>query len=171
MNSICPPFRLWRRAARSVSVAGAAALVAAPLQAQRAAPRPTVIKGDAETPDYVIPRETLLIENPIALTSYTGDKTEAGNFVNFLTSPAGQRIFVFHVHLVIDDSNDLSANQRRGCRIDKADDIAFLEVRDDHAPHRRQVLRRQNIFNHAHIHIRVLRLVSRANPLDIGNGA
>jgi sulfate transport system substrate-binding protein len=43
--------------------------------------------------DYVIPDATILIENPIALTT-SGDRSpQARAFVNFLLGPDGQRIF------------------------------------------------------------------------------
>jgi sulfate transport system substrate-binding protein len=48
-------------------------------------------KGQAV--DYVIPNDTLLIENPIAVTTSTKHPTEAKAFVDFLYSPAGQQIF------------------------------------------------------------------------------
>src|SRR5256714_1735494 len=43
--------------------------------------------------DYVIPDQTILIENPIAATKKAGDPKKAKAFVDFLESPAGQRIF------------------------------------------------------------------------------
>lgn len=43
--------------------------------------------------DYVIPPTTLLIENPIAVTTTTKNATAAENFVAFLKSDAGQKIF------------------------------------------------------------------------------
>jgi sulfate/thiosulfate-binding protein len=43
--------------------------------------------------DYVIPTDTLLIENPIAVTSNTGHPKEAKAFVDFLYSAQGQQIF------------------------------------------------------------------------------
>jgi sulfate/thiosulfate-binding protein len=48
-------------------------------------------KGQAV--DYVIPNDTLLIENPIAVVSTTKHPTEAKAFVDFLYSKAGQQIF------------------------------------------------------------------------------
>lgn len=48
-------------------------------------------KGQAV--DYVIPNDTLLIQNPIAVTTGTKHPTEAKAFVDFLYSPAGQQIF------------------------------------------------------------------------------
>ncbi len=42
---------------------------------------------------FVIPKATILIENPIAVTSRSSHKAEASAFVNFLHSPAAQKIF------------------------------------------------------------------------------
>lgn len=42
---------------------------------------------------YVIPRDTLLIQNPIAVLATGGHSASARDFVNYLLSPAGQRIF------------------------------------------------------------------------------
>jgi sulfate/thiosulfate-binding protein len=42
--------------------------------------------------EYVIPKDTILIQNPIAVLS-AGNTTEAQKFVNYLLSPAGQRIW------------------------------------------------------------------------------
>jgi len=43
--------------------------------------------------EYVIPSATILIQNPIAVTSQ-GNTAEAQKFVNYLLSPAGQTIWV-----------------------------------------------------------------------------
>jgi sulfate transport system substrate-binding protein len=43
--------------------------------------------------DYVIPDQTILIENPIAVTEEGKDNDAAASFVEFLRSDAGQRIF------------------------------------------------------------------------------
>ncbi|HEX8074475.1 MAG TPA: sulfate ABC transporter substrate-binding protein [Thermoleophilaceae bacterium] len=43
--------------------------------------------------DYVVPRETILIENPVAATLEPGDPEAAAAFVEFLYSPAAQAIF------------------------------------------------------------------------------
>src|SRR5207248_11436199 len=43
--------------------------------------------------DYVIPPQTILSQNPIAMTSKAGNSTKANAFVSFLKSPAGQKIF------------------------------------------------------------------------------
>ena len=41
--------------------------------------------------EYVIPKDTILIQNPIAVV---GSSTEGQKFVNYLLSPAGQKIWV-----------------------------------------------------------------------------
>jgi sulfate/thiosulfate-binding protein len=43
--------------------------------------------------DYVIPQQTILIENPIAVLSKSSHPTEAKSFVSFLRSPKGQTIW------------------------------------------------------------------------------
>jgi sulfate/thiosulfate-binding protein len=48
-------------------------------------------KGQAV--DYVIPSDTLLIENPVAVTATTKYPAQAKAFVDFLYSQAGQQIF------------------------------------------------------------------------------
>ena len=45
---------------------------------------------------YVVPRNTILIQNPIAVTSFSGHQTEAKAFVSFLLSPKGQTIWAKH---------------------------------------------------------------------------
>ena len=50
-------------------------------------------KAKNQPVDYVIPSDTLLIENPIAVTSTTKHPAEAKAFVDFLYSTAGQQIF------------------------------------------------------------------------------
>src|SRR6188474_3221830 len=42
---------------------------------------------------FRIPRSTILIENPIAVTSHSEHKTEAKAFLRFLRTPAAQKIF------------------------------------------------------------------------------
>ena len=44
--------------------------------------------------DYVIPDETLLIENPIAVVNESKDPKLAQSFVDFLYTPEAQEIFV-----------------------------------------------------------------------------
>ncbi len=46
-----------------------------------------------EAIDYVIPTATILIENPVAVTSRSAQADKARSFVQFLRSPQGQRIF------------------------------------------------------------------------------
>jgi sulfate transport system substrate-binding protein len=43
--------------------------------------------------DYVVPDQTILIENPVAVTTSSGHAAQARAFVDFLRSPEGQRIF------------------------------------------------------------------------------
>ena len=43
--------------------------------------------------DYVIPKDTLLIQNPIAVTTTTKHPAQAKAFLDFVYSPAGQQIF------------------------------------------------------------------------------
>jgi sulfate transport system substrate-binding protein len=42
---------------------------------------------------FLIPKATILIENPIAVTSKSSHKAEANAFVNYLHTPAAQKIF------------------------------------------------------------------------------
>jgi sulfate/thiosulfate transport system substrate-binding protein len=44
--------------------------------------------------DYVVPDQTILIQNPIAVTTDAKDKAKAQAFVDFTTTPEAQRIFV-----------------------------------------------------------------------------
>ena len=50
-------------------------------------------KNKGEELDYVIPDETIQIENPVAVTKESANKEKAGQFVDFLRSESGQRIF------------------------------------------------------------------------------
>ncbi len=43
--------------------------------------------------EYIVPAQTILIENPIAVTSNSAHPTQAKAFVDFVLSPAGQRIW------------------------------------------------------------------------------
>src|SRR5918999_56898 len=43
--------------------------------------------------EYVVPDETILIENPVAVVSSSGNKAAAQAFVDYLRSPDAQRIF------------------------------------------------------------------------------
>ena len=56
--------------------------------------------------DYVIPDQTILIENPIALTEDGKKKEKARAFLDFLRSEAGQRIFVEEGYRPVLDSVD-----------------------------------------------------------------
>ena len=57
--------------------------------------------------DYVIPDQTILIENPIALTEEGRGKERARRFLEFLRAEAGQRIFVDEGYRpVLDSVND-----------------------------------------------------------------
>ena len=44
--------------------------------------------------DYIVPDQTLLIENPVAATTEAGDADLAQKFVDFLYTPEAQKIFV-----------------------------------------------------------------------------
>jgi len=46
--------------------------------------------------DYVTPAQTILIENPIAVTTKAADDTTATSFVQFLYTDAAQKIFAAH---------------------------------------------------------------------------
>jgi sulfate transport system substrate-binding protein len=46
-----------------------------------------------EDVDYVVPDDTILIQNPIALTKSGADKPVAKDFLDFLFTPDTQRIF------------------------------------------------------------------------------
>jgi sulfate/thiosulfate-binding protein len=52
--------------------------------------------------DYVIPDQTILIENPIAVTKTASDPQKAKAFVDFVTGPAGQKIFASHGYRPVD---------------------------------------------------------------------
>jgi sulfate/thiosulfate transport system substrate-binding protein len=48
---------------------------------------------NGEELDYVVPDQTILIENPVAVVSESGNLEKAQAFVDFLRSPEAQRIF------------------------------------------------------------------------------
>lgn len=50
-------------------------------------------KQNKQPIDYVTPKTTILIENPIAVTSDSADPTAAKSFLDFLYTPATQRIY------------------------------------------------------------------------------
>jgi sulfate transport system substrate-binding protein len=57
--------------------------------------------------EYVIPDQTILIENPIAITEEGKDNEKAAKFLEFLRSEAGQKIFVDEGYRpVLDSAND-----------------------------------------------------------------
>jgi sulfate/thiosulfate-binding protein len=60
--------------------------------------------------DYVIPKQTILIQNPIAVTSDAGNKTLATNFVKFLYTDPAQKIFAKEGYRPV-VSGDLSTKQ------------------------------------------------------------
>jgi sulfate transport system substrate-binding protein len=52
--------------------------------------------------DYVIPDDTILIENPIAVTKSSKHPTEAQAFVDYALSPAGQQVYADHGYRPVD---------------------------------------------------------------------
>jgi sulfate/thiosulfate-binding protein len=50
-------------------------------------------KAAGQDIDYVVPDQTILIQNPIAVTSTSKDPSKAKAFISFLRSDAGQKIF------------------------------------------------------------------------------
>jgi sulfate/thiosulfate-binding protein len=48
---------------------------------------------NGEELDYVIPEQTILIENPVAVVTESGNQEKAQAFVDFLRGPEAQRIF------------------------------------------------------------------------------
>jgi sulfate transport system substrate-binding protein len=54
--------------------------------------------------DYVIPDQTILIENPIAVTKKAKNPEKAKAFVDFLESPEGQKIFASKGYRPVDAS-------------------------------------------------------------------
>ncbi|HEU4979095.1 MAG TPA: sulfate ABC transporter substrate-binding protein [Solirubrobacteraceae bacterium] len=57
-------------------------------------------KGQAV--DYVVPDDTILIQNPIAVVKSSKHQAQAQAFVRYLLSPAGQRIFAKHGYRPVD---------------------------------------------------------------------
>jgi sulfate/thiosulfate transport system substrate-binding protein len=51
-------------------------------------------KRNGQPIDYVVPADTLLIENPIAVTKQSKHQAQAQAFIDFVRSPQGQKIFV-----------------------------------------------------------------------------
>jgi sulfate transport system substrate-binding protein len=54
--------------------------------------------------DYVVPDQTILIQNPIAVTSTSNDPTKAKAFIAFLRSKQGQQIFASKGYRPVDQS-------------------------------------------------------------------
>jgi sulfate/thiosulfate-binding protein len=54
--------------------------------------------------DYVVPDQTILIQNPIAITKATKDPTKAKAFIAFLRSKQGQEIFASKGYRPVDQS-------------------------------------------------------------------
>jgi sulfate transport system substrate-binding protein len=54
--------------------------------------------------DYVVPDQTILIQNPIAVTSNSKDPAKAKAFISFLRSKQGQEIFQSKGYRPLDES-------------------------------------------------------------------
>jgi sulfate/thiosulfate transport system substrate-binding protein len=54
--------------------------------------------------DYVVPDQTILIQNPIAVTSTSKNPAKAKEFISFLRSKEGQQIFQSKGYRSIDES-------------------------------------------------------------------
>jgi sulfate/thiosulfate-binding protein len=54
--------------------------------------------------EYVIPDQTILIENPIAVTKRAKDPAKAKAFIDFVESPEGQKIFASKGYRPVDES-------------------------------------------------------------------
>jgi sulfate/thiosulfate transport system substrate-binding protein len=61
---------------------------------------------------YVIPRQTILIENPIAVVKNSENRDKANQFIRFLKSPAAQQIFADHGYRPVVKSV-LEANRKK----------------------------------------------------------
>ena len=61
---------------------------------------------------FIIPRSTLLIENPIAVTKTTEHAKEANAFLKFLTTPAAQQVFANNGYRPV-LKNVLEANRKK----------------------------------------------------------
>jgi sulfate/thiosulfate transport system substrate-binding protein len=59
-------------------------------------------KRNKQPIDYVVPDDTILIENPIAITKTTTHRAEAQAFLDFLHSSAGQKIYVENGYRPVD---------------------------------------------------------------------
>ena len=61
---------------------------------------------------YTIPRSTILIENPVAVTKTSEHKTEANAFLRFLRTPAAQQVFADNGYRPV-VKNVLERNRKR----------------------------------------------------------
>ncbi len=61
---------------------------------------------------YIIPRSTILIENPVAVTKTTEHAKEANAFLKFLTTPAAQQVFANNGYRPV-LKNVLEANRKK----------------------------------------------------------
>jgi len=52
--------------------------------------------------DYVIPSDTILIENPVAVVAHSKHPAQAKAFLDYLWSPSGQRVFAQHGYRPVD---------------------------------------------------------------------
>jgi len=52
------------------------------------------LKQKGEEAEYVVPDQTILIENPVAVAKRSEDPVQAKAFVDYLRTPAAQRVFV-----------------------------------------------------------------------------
>jgi sulfate/thiosulfate transport system substrate-binding protein len=60
-------------------------------------------KSQGQPLDYVVPDETILIENPVAATSTSKDAETAQAFVDYLWTPEAQRIFADNGYRPVDE--------------------------------------------------------------------
>jgi sulfate/thiosulfate-binding protein len=54
--------------------------------------------------DYVIPQDTILIQNPVAVVQKSAHRAQAQAFVKYLLSPAGQKTFAEHGYRPVDQA-------------------------------------------------------------------
>ena len=81
--------------------------------------------------DYVIPDQTILIENPIAITEEGKGNEKATAFLEFLRSEAGQRIFVEEGYRPVLESVDDPKRFPDPKRLFRIDDVGgWTEVND-----------------------------------------
>ena len=95
--------------------------------------------------DYVIPSDTLLIENPIACHVDTKHPHEAKAFVDFLYSQAGQQIFADIGYRPVLTRCDVQRRTRSRCRPGCSPSAPSAAGRRDH-----EVLRPDERRDHCH---------------------